>query len=157
MRLRNYITFCMLFTSTFGFSQTTFKNIDSLLLMVFETVNLNDSSKYIQVVNEPALFSEKRMYTPKDSSVILKPFYESYADFRESISDMAGSNDFSVKYLEFSNPLKKQLNESFHGKLLLHVKLVINETFAVTVPFKLTARNGIYSSEDPLAAMFLEN
>ena len=157
MTLRNYIIAFLLFTGTYCFSQTSFQNIDTLLFKVFETVNLNDSSRYIKVVNQPALFIDKKLHTSKDSILILKPFYESYADFRESIADMVSSNEFTVTYLEFFNPFKKPLDTNFNGKVLLHVKLVVNETFAVTVPFKLTARNGLYSSEDPLAAMFLEN
>jgi len=157
MKLRNYISVFLLLTSSFCFSQTIFKNIDTLLFKVFESVNLNDSSKYIKVVNQKALFLEKKVFTQKDSLTVLKPYYESYTNFRESISDMVTSNEFTISYVEFSNPLKKSVEATANGKVLLHVKLAVNETFVVTVPFMLTIKDGFYFTEDPLKALFLEN
>src|ERR1700752_3061899 len=130
MKLRNYIIAFLLLIGSFCFSQTTFKNIDTLLFKVFESINLNDSSKYIKVVNQNALFSEKKVFTQKDSLTILKPYYEAYTDFRESISDMVTSNEFTISYVEFSNPLKKSLDVSVNRRVLLHVMLAVNETFA---------------------------
>lgn len=157
MRFRNSIIAFFLLTSSCCFSQTSFKNIDTLLFKVFETVNLNDSSKYIGLLNQQTLFMDKKIYTKKDSLTVLTPFYDFYSDFRVSIADLASSDEFTLSYLEFVNPLKKTINPDHNGKVLLHVKLIVNETFAVTVPFKLTVRDGLYYTEDPLIAMFLEN
>lgn len=157
MKFRYNIIAFLLLIGSLSFSQTSFKNIDTLLFKVFESVNLNDSSKYINLVNQQALFSEKKVHTAKDSLAILTPFYDFYSDFRTSLSDLASSNEFTVTYLEFVNPLKKPITSGYNGKVMLHVKLVVNETFAITVPFKLTIREGQYFTEDPLVALFLEN
>lgn len=157
MKYRNVIFGFFLSLSSLVFSQSYSTNIDTLLFKVFETVDLKDSSKYIAVVNSKALFVDKKMYTKQDSLLKLQPFYRSYSDFIESIAEMSGSDKFSLKYLEFDNPSKKMINSDFTGKVLLHVKLLVNDSFVITCPFNLTCQKGIYTSENNLMTQFLEN
>lgn len=157
MTFRNLIFIYFLFLGSLIFSQTSYNNIDTLLFKVFETVNLKDSSKYISVINTKGVFTEKKIYSKQDSLIRYQPFYESYSDFVSSIAEMAGSENFTIRYLEFSNPSQKNTETSFSGKILLHVKLLVNDSFVITCPFTLTCHNGTYTSENNLMTMFLEN
>lgn len=157
MKFRNLIVAIFLFLSSISFSQTSFSSIDSLLFKVFETLNLNDSSKYISLVNQKALFSDKKVYSKKDSLMIMQPFYDSYSNFRASIDDMVSGNDFTIGYLEFKTTSGKEIDNSVKGKISLKVKLVVNETFSITCPFIVNVGKDGFTSENPLMPMFLEN
>lgn len=157
MKLYKYIIIFFVFISTQFFSQTTFSNIDTLLTKTFNSVSLKDSSQYLAFVDQSAIFKDKKVRTKSDSLAILKPYIESYRDLFESFEEMTASPDFIVSYSEYSIANKKPLDVTFKGKILLHVKLIVNDNFTVTVPFMLTADKGIYSTDSPLMAMFVEN
>lgn len=157
MKLYKYIIVFFVFFSTGSFAQTTFSNIDTLLVKTFHAVSLKDSSQYLAILNQPAIFKDKKVKSKLDSLEILKPYTESYRDLFESFEEMAASPDFIVSYSEYSIANKKPLDLTFKGKILLHVKLIVNDNFTVTVPFMLTANNGVYTIESPLMAMFVEN
>jgi hypothetical protein len=157
MKLHKYIIVFFIFISTHFFAQTTFKNIDTLLSKTFHTVSLKDSSQYLAVLNQPAIYKDKKVKSKLDSLELMKSYTEAYRDLYESIEDMVGSQDFTINYNEYIVSNKKQIDATSKGRILLHVKLIVNDSFTVTVPFMLTAEKGIYTTETPLMAMFLEN
>lgn len=157
MKLHNYIIVFFVFISTHFFGQTTFSNIDTLLSKVYHTLNLKDSSQFLALVNQPAIYKDKKIKSKGDSLEILKPYTESYRDLCESIEDMVSSSDFTITYSEYATVNKRPFDLTLKGKTILHVKLIVNDNFSLTVPFMLTANNGVYTIESPLMAMFVEN
>lgn len=157
MKLCKYIILVFCFACVTMLSQPTFTSIDSLLIKNFEAINLQDSSYYMSLINQPGIFKDKKFKSKRDSLEILKPFAEAYLDIIDELKDLSGSEDIEVKYDGY-NPLNsREFNSTVTGKIIVHVKLIINNTFSVQIPFAIMAYNGVYAIETPLMIMFVDN
>jgi len=155
MKYFNYIWICCCFSSTV-FSQPAFTNIDTLLTRNFEAVNLRNVAAYHSLLNTPVIFKSKLSKTKADSVVVLKPFTEAFAEMIRELTDFAGSDDIEVRYENYEPMNTKEYNSKVRGKIIVHVNLVINNTFTVKVPFVIMAYNGTYAIEQPMMVMFAE-
>ena len=139
-----------------AFSQPTFKSMDTLLTKNVEAINLKDSAYYLSLLNQPAIFKGKALKTKADSLKIVKPFLQAFSDMIEELADFAGSSDMEVKFESYRSHSKAS-DDKITGRILVHVNLLINNTFTVTVPFSIAAYNGTYAIESPMMVMFADN
>ena len=151
-----YIFVFLVLTSASCFSQTTFTNLDSLFTRSFDAVNKRDSIYYLMLVNQMAVFKEKKVKTTSDSLMALKPFTEAFRDLIDELAEMTTSADFTVKYLS-SELRNKTMVLPTKGKLPMHVNLVVNDNFVVKMPIVIFINSGQYSIEYPMTVMFAES
>lgn len=157
MKYHKHIFVFFLLISSVAFSQTTFNNIDTLFTKNFNTVNLKDSSLYLKVLNQSAIFKGKTVKSKSDSLLILKPFTDAYSDLIESLTEMTLSPDFTVEYSNYECLNKKLILANAEGKTPLHVNLIINNSFTVKMLFWVMANKGVYSIDTPMIPMFVES
>ncbi len=157
MKFHKYIFVSFLLISSIAFSQPTFTNIDTLFTKNFNTISLKDSSLYLKVLNQSAIFNGKPVKNKSDSLLILKPFTDAYSDLIESLTEMTLSPDFTVEYSNYECLNKKLILANAEGKTPIHVNLIINNSFTVKMLFWVTAYKGVYSIETPMIPMFIES
>jgi hypothetical protein len=157
MKFHKYIFVIFILISSIAFSQPTFNNIDTLFTKNFNTVSLKDSSLYLKVLNQSAIFNEKNPKNKLDSLLILKPFTDAYSDLIESLTEMTLSPEFIVEYSNYECLNKKLILANAEGKTPIHVNLIINNSFTVKMLFWVTANKGVYSIETPMIPMFVES
>lgn len=157
MKYHKYIFVSFLLISSVAFSQTTFNNIDTLFTKNFNAVNLKDSSLYLKVLNQSAIFKGKTVKSKSDSLLILKPFTDAYSDLIESLAEMTLSPDFTVEYSNYECLNEKLILTNAEGKTPIHVNLIINNTFTVKMLFWVMANKGVYSIDTPMIPMFVES
>ncbi len=155
MRYRKYIVVFFIFFSLITFSQPFFTSIDSLLIKNFRAVNLRDSVAYMKLVNQTSLFRNKKNSSGQDSLLLLKPFTNAFSDLIASLADMTLNPDVVVSYSRFELMNQKDTAQK-NGKIRMHVELIINNTFAIKMPFIATVSNGQYCIDTPMMVMFLE-
>ncbi len=150
-----YIVVFLVFLSASCFSQTIFTNLDSLFTKSYDAVNRRDSVYYLSMVNQTAVFKDKKVKTASDTLTALAPFFESFRDLVDELAELASDPDFSVKYQGYES---RNINiATAKGKLPLHINLVINDNFTVKMPIIIYAENGQYSIQSPMAVMFAES
>ncbi len=157
MKFHKYIFVIFILISSIAFSQPTFNNIDTLFTKNFNTVSLKDSSLYLKVLNQSAIFNGKNPKNKLDSLLILKPFTDAYSDLIESLTEMTLSPEFIVEYSNYECLNKKLILANAEGKTPIHVNLIINNSFTVKMLFWVTANKGVYSIETPMIPMFVES
>ena len=157
MKYHKHIFVFFLLISSVAFSQTTFNNIDTLFTKNFNTVNLKDSSLYLKVLNQSAIFKGKTVKSKSDSLLILKPFTDAYSDLIESLTEMTLSPDFTIEYSNYECLNKKLILDNAEGKTPLHVNLIINNSFTVKMLFWVMTDKGVYSIDTPMIPMFVES
>lgn len=157
MKYHKHILVFFIFISSLAFTQTNFTNIDTLFTKNFNAVNLKDSSLYLKVINQSAIFKDKNAKNKTDSLHLLKPFTDAFSDLIESLTEMTLSTDFTVEYSNYECLNKKLILANSEGKTPLHVNLIINNSFTVKMLFWVTAHKGTYSIETPMAPMFVES
>lgn len=155
MKRSKYIFILWCFSSTL-FSQSAFKNIDTLLTRNFESVNLKNEMTYLTLINKEAVFKGKTAKTKADSSAVLKPFSDAFEDMVKELTDFAGINEIEVKYENYEPLNTNYYNSKVTGKIIVNVNLVINNTFTVKAPFAIMADKGTYTIEHPMMVMFAE-
>lgn len=148
------ILFCV--WASMSYAQPTFRSIDTLLMKNFEAVNLKDSVYYISLLNMPVLSKGKNMKHKSDSLKVVKPFMGSFSDMIRELRDFGGTDDIELKYESYKSSNTAEYDAKVHGKILLQVNLLINNTFTVTVPFFIMGYNGTYAIEQPMMVMFAE-
>lgn len=146
-----YILVFLVLASPPCFSQS-FSNLDSLLIKNYEAVNKRDSSDYLSLINQSAIY--KNAKTKTDSLTIIKPFLEAFHDVIDELTEMAMTSDFTVTY---SNYEYRNKNNTKEGRLMLHVNLIINDSFTVKMPFSINAQDGRYTIESPMLVMVVDN
>ena len=148
-----YIVVFLVFTSTISFSQS-FSNLDSLLTKQYDALNRRDSVYYLSLINQPTVF--KNAKTKTDSITILKSYAEAFNDVIDELTEMAMTPDFTVAYAgyEFRN---KNMSKEKEGRLPLHVKLIINDSFTITMPVSIDAHKEQYTIESPLLVMIVDS
>lgn len=151
-----YIFVFLVLTSISCFSQTTFTNLDSLFIKSFDAVNKRDSVYYLSLVNQTAVFKDKKAKIRSDSTMVLKPFTEAFADLIDELMEMAASPDFVVSYQNYELR-NKTMVIPVKGKLPLHVNIVVNDNFVVKMPIVIFKDNDKYSIESPMTVMFAES
>lgn len=151
-----YIFVFLVLTSTSCFSQITFTNLDSLFTKSFDAVNKRDSVYYLSLVNQTAVFKDKKAKTRSDSAIVLKPFTEAFADLIDELMEMAASPDFVVTYQNYELRNKTMVIPA-KGKLPLHVNIVVNDNFVVKMPIVIFKDNDQYFIESPMTVMFAES
>ncbi len=150
-----YIFVFLFISSTNCFSQTTFSNLDSLLTKNFESVNRKDSIYYLSLINQHAIFKDKKERTKADFLIILTPFFKAFSELIATLTDMTGNSDFTIRYLDYECKNKVIINTN--GKIPLHVNAVVNNSFTLKFPFVVYVNNGLYSIKDPMMVMFVES
>lgn len=146
-----YIVVFIVLTSISCFSQS-FSNLDSLLIKNFDALNRRDSTYYLSLINQVSIY--KNAKTKTDSLTIIKPFLEAFHNVIGEFTEMAMNADFTVAYSNFELRNKKDAKD---GRLMLHVNLVINDSFSVKMPFAINVYNGHYSIESPMLVMVVDN
>ena len=146
-----YIVVFLVLTSISCFSQS-FSNLDSLLIKNYEAVNKRDSIYYLSLINQTAIY--KNAKTKADSLAIIKPFLKAFHDVIDELTEMAMTSDFTVTY---SNYEYRNKNNTKEGRLMLHVNLIINDSFTVKMPFSINAQDGRYTIESPMLVMVVDN
>ncbi len=156
MKHFKYILILCCFSATSFFAQPTFTSIDSLLTKNFDAVNLQDSAYYMSLLNHQGIFKDRKIKTKADSLDVLKPFSDAFSDMIDELIDFAGNDDIEVKYESYDPLNSREFNAKVTGKIIVHVKLVINNTFTVKVPFTIMAYSGLYTIENPMMVMFAD-
>jgi hypothetical protein len=157
MKFHKYIFVSFILISFIAFSQPTFTNIDTLFTRNFKTVSLKDSTLYLKILNQSAIFKGKTAKYKSDSLLILKPFTDAYSDLIESLTEMTLSPDFTVEYYNYECLNSKLILGNAEGKTPIHVNLIINNSFTVKMLFWVTANKGKYSIETPMIPIFVES
>lgn len=152
MKYCKYIFVFLVLTSTSSFSQTTFTNLDSLLTKHYNALNKRDSIYYLTLVNQPVVFENAK--TNADSSIILKSYMEAFNNVLEEIEEMAMKSDFTMAYSSYE---LKSKNNSKEGKLMVHVNLIINDSFMIKMPLLINKEKEQYSIESPMLVMVVDN
>lgn len=148
-----YIFVFLVLTSTSCFSQS-FSNIDSLLAKQYDALNRRDSTYYLSLINQSAIF--KNAKTKTDSITILKSYTEAFNNVINELAEMAMITDFTVAYAgyEFRN---KNASKEKEGRLPLHVKLIINDSFSIKMPVFIDCHSGFYSIQSPMLVMVADS
>lgn len=157
MKFRNIIIIILFFNQLNSFSQKSFSNLDSLLRKNYKTVSKRDTNAYILLLNKDAIFKEKNVITKSDSLLILKSFKDAFKKVIESLGEMVHDNKFTVSYLEYETINKMPINNSMQGKIIVHVKLLVNSKFIIKMPFVVVKKNEKYSIENPMIILFNDN
>lgn len=148
------ILFCLLASA--ASSQPSFQSIDTLLIKNFEAVSLKDSAYYLSLLNLKKIMPSKGIRNRSDSLKVLKPFTDAFSDMAAELREFAGTDDVEVKYESYSSGNTSYYDTRATGKLLIHVNLLINNTFTVKVPFVIMADKGMFTIEHPMMVMFAE-
>ncbi len=138
-------------------SQKMFSSIDTLLFKTFKTVNDDDTIAYLSFVNLPYIFKDKNLQIKKDSILALKPFTEAFTEILDELKELAAGDEINIKYDSYDPLNSREFNATVTGKILVHVKLIVNNTFTVKIPFSIAAYNGLYTIESPFMIMFVDN
>lgn len=144
--------FCLI--NLVSFSQKSFTNIDSLLYKNFKTVNSRDTSAYISLINKTAVFKDKKAKSKKDSLIVLKPFKVNYKTVIEKLAEMVGDKKFTVSYLGYETINQQPISAMRKGKIIIRVKLLVNSTIKVNMPFVVVKNEDIYTIETPMIVLF---
>lgn len=149
-----YIIVFLVLISFSSFSQFLFNNLDSLLTKQYNALNQRDSVYYLSLINQPAVFINAK--TKADSLTILKPFTEAFNDVIDELAEMAMNPNFTVAYAgyEFRN---KNESKGKEGRLPLHVKLIINDSFMIKMPVFINTHKELYAIESPLLVMIVDS
>lgn len=153
IKVKHIIVFLVLMSCS-SFSQPLFNNLDSLLTKQYNALNQRDSVYYLSLINQPAVFINAK--TKTDSLTILKPFTDAFSDVIDELTEMAMNPDFTVAYAgyEFRN---KNASKEKEGRLPLHVKLIINDSFMIKMPVFINVHKELYAIESPMLVMVVDS
>lgn len=157
MKQLKYIVIFILVSSRISYSQTSFSNLDSLLTIVVETINSQDSVKFMNLLHHETIFKDQPCKTKKDSLKVLKSFMEGYKDLRENIADIVVNNDYTVTYQGIENIFKTDMSAKTDKKLVFHVLLIVNNSFILKMPMVVSAVKQSYVLANPFMGMFVDN
>ena len=136
------------------FSQSSFSSLDHLFSKTISVINQKDSSKYISILDLKSVFIGKKLYTKIDSITILKPYYEAFSQLIRELIAMDKKNDFDVKYEAYEILGKKEINPKENEKMIVQVKLLVNNTHKVKMIFFISTYLGQYFMEKPMMVGF---
>lgn len=139
------------------FAQKTFSNLDSLLRKNYKTLSKRDTSAYISLINKAVIFNNKKIKSKNDSLQNIKPFKDAFKKVIEEIGEMVGDKKFTISYLEYETINKQPINNLAQGKIIIHVKLLVNSKFVINMPFVIVKTNNSYTIDDPMMVLFNDN
>jgi hypothetical protein len=157
MRFHKIITIILFLNQFNSFSQKSFSNLDSLLRKNYKMVSKRDTSGYLSLLNKAAIFKEKNAKTKNDSLLAIKPFKEAFKKVIENLGEMVHDNKFTVSYLEYETINMLPINNLVNGKIIVHVKLLVNSKFIIKMPFVVVKKNNYYLIENPMMILFNDN
>ncbi len=152
-----FILIILCFVQLNCFAQKTYSNLDSLLRKNYKTLSKRDTSSYISLINKAIIFNNKKIKSKSDSLINIKPFKVAFKKVIEEIGEMVGDKKFTISYLEYETINKQPLNNLSQGKIIIHVKLLVNSKFVINMPFVVVKTNNIYTIDDPMMVLFNDN
>lgn len=136
------------------FSQSSYTSLDNLFSKMISVINQKDSSKYISILELKSIFIGKKLYTKTDSVTILKPYKEAFSQLICELIAMDKKSDFDVKYETYEILGKKEINPKENEKMIVQVKLLVNNTHKVKMIFFISTYLGQYFMEKPMMVGF---